>query len=176
MVNIYLNGEFCIKNDEFNATIKAASRCFQYSNVDPGAVSRDGDLRHGNSFSVVVNMEAPEAYVNFTGLSGSRKPSTIRGEQAAVTKAWLGAITANIISTIDWSLNVWGVNPWPDGESPLVIPATRFGAQTRALLHILQAPFGSVAQPTITVEKQSWHGSNDDVNPGAIKARAWRAN
>ena len=148
----------------------------QYSNMNPGAVSRDGDLRHGNSFSVVVNMEAPEAYVNFTGLSGDHKPSTLRGEQAAVAKAWLGAITANIISTIDWSLNVWGVNPWNDGESPLVIPGTRFGAQTRALLHILQAPFGSVSQPSIAVEAQSWHGLDDDVNPGAIKARAWRSN
>jgi hypothetical protein len=79
---------------------------FQYSNVDPGAISRDGDLRHGNHFSVVVNMEAPESYVNFTGASeqARTKPSTLRGEQAATTKAWLGAITANIVSTIDWCL------------------------------------------------------------------------
>ena len=148
----------------------------QYSNVDPGAISRDGDLRHGNDFSVVVNMEAPEAYVNFTGLAGTRKPSTLRGEQAATTKAWLGAITANIISTIDWSLNVWGINPWDDGMSPLVIPTARFGGQVQALRPILQAPFGSVPQPSIRLTEQSWHGPDDGINPGAIKARAWRAN
>jgi hypothetical protein len=33
-----------------------------------------------------------------------------------------------------------------------------------------------VPQPTIELTRQSWHGPDDDVNPGAIKARAWRAN
>eukprot|EP01051_Picozoa_sp_SAG22_P016552 SAG22_NODE_2359_length_2666_cov_1.614725_2_plen_193_part_00 len=83
---------------------------------------------------------------------------------------------ANIISTIDWSLNVWGVNPFPGGLSPLVIPAVRFGGQVQALLPVLQAPFGSVTQPTIGIEEESWHGPNDAINPGAIKARAWRSN
>ena len=82
------------------------------ANGADGAISRDGDLRPGNVFSVVVNMEAP-AYVNFTGASkdAQTKPSTIRGEQAATTKAWLGAITARIISTIDWSLNTGASTP-----------------------------------------------------------------
>lgn len=148
----------------------------QYSNMEKGAISRDGDLRHGNSFGVVVNMEAPEAYVNFTGLAGQHKPSTVRGEQAATTKAWLGAITANIISTIDWSLNVFEINPFKNGMSPLVIPAARFGQQIRALRPCLQAPFGTVVQPEIEMTYQSHIGPTEDINPGAIKARAWRAN
>lgn len=144
----------------------------------PDAQSRDGDLRHGNSFSVVVNMEAPESYVNFSGASyaDTHKPSTLRGEQAATTKAWLGAITANIISTIDWCLNTWGINEFPHGLSPLTIPSARFGHQTQALLRILQSPFGGVTQPTVVLSSVSWHGPDDSVNPGAIKARAWRAN
>ena len=46
----------------------------------------------------------------------------------------------------------------------------------QALLPVLQAPFGSVTQPTIDIEEESWHGPNDAINPGAIKARAWRSN
>ena len=58
-------------------------------------------------------ISTPPAYVNFTGASkdAQTKPSTIRGEQAATTKAWLGAITARIISTIDWSLNTGASTP-----------------------------------------------------------------
>ena len=83
---------------------------------------------------------------------------------------------ANIFSTIDWCLNTWGINPFPGGLSPLTIPAARFGHQTRALLPALQSPFGGVLQPTIELTAQSWQGPDDDVNPGAIKAQAWRAN
>ena len=123
-------------------------------------------------------MEAPEAYVNFTGASkeAQTKPSTIRGEQAATTTAWLGAITTRIISTIDWSLNTWGVIPLEGGLSPLVIPAARFGAQTRALPPILQAPFGTVAQPDVTILTEDYKGPTESIIPGAIKARAWRRN